>query len=100
MRLRLFDRVRRYIRPRPGGARSRGGTRPGSPAVSGTATLPPAGRHRRDHMPGAAEDSGLIAALRAVQESTKRTGLDKLTERDIDAKVSASRRERDKRTKN
>jgi hypothetical protein len=42
----------------------------------------------------------LIAALRAVQESTKRTGLDKLTERDIDAKVTASRRERDKRTKN
>ena len=42
----------------------------------------------------------LIAALRAVQESAKRTGLDKLTEREIDAEVTASRRERDKKTKN
>jgi len=42
----------------------------------------------------------LIAALRAVQESAKRTGLDKLTEQEIDAEVTASRRERDKKTKN
>ena len=31
MRLRLIDRVRRYIRPGPGGSRSRGSTRPGPP---------------------------------------------------------------------
>jgi len=42
----------------------------------------------------------LIAALRAVQESAQRTGLDKLTEQEIDAEVTASRRERDKKTKN
>jgi predicted transcriptional regulator len=42
----------------------------------------------------------LIAALRAVQESAKRAGLDKLTEREIDAEVTASRRERDKKIKN
>ena len=41
----------------------------------------------------------LIAALRAVQESAKRAGLDKLTEREIDAEVTASRRERDKKIK-
>jgi predicted transcriptional regulator len=41
----------------------------------------------------------LILALRDVQESAKRAGLDKLTEREIDAEVSAHRRERDKKTK-
>src|ERR1700730_362354 len=41
----------------------------------------------------------LIAALRAVQESAKRAGLDKLTEGEIDAEVRAVRRERDKTTK-
>ena len=51
MRLRLFDRVRRYIRPGPGGSRSRGSTRPGPPAVGGSVVVPPAGRHRRDHVP-------------------------------------------------
>ena len=41
----------------------------------------------------------LIAALRAVQQSAKHAGLDKLTERKIDAEVTVARRERDKRTK-
>ena len=41
----------------------------------------------------------LITALHAVQESAKRVGLDKLTEREIDAEVSAVRRERDKKIK-
>jgi len=41
----------------------------------------------------------LIAALRALQESAKRAGLDKLTEREIDAEVTAYRGERDKKTK-
>jgi predicted transcriptional regulator len=44
-------------------------------------------------------DNDLIAALRAVQESAKRAGLDKLTEREIEAEVTAARRERDKKTK-
>src|SRR3984957_19357179 len=51
MRLRLFDRVRRYIRPGRGGSRSRGSTRPGPPAVGNSAVVPPAGRHRRDQVP-------------------------------------------------
>ena len=41
----------------------------------------------------------LIAALRAVQNSAKRAGLDKLTEREINAEVVAYRRERDKKIK-
>jgi Arc/MetJ-type ribon-helix-helix transcriptional regulator len=41
----------------------------------------------------------LIAALRAFQESARRTGLDKLTEREIDAEVAAQRRQHDKKTK-
>lgn len=41
----------------------------------------------------------LIAALRAVQESAKSTGLDKLTEREIDAEVIAHRKQRDMKTK-
>jgi hypothetical protein len=41
----------------------------------------------------------LIAALRAVQQSAKSAGLDKLTEREIDAEVIAHRRQRDKKTK-
>src|ERR1039458_3996582 len=41
----------------------------------------------------------LIAALRAVQEGAKQTGLDKLTDREIDAEVTASRRERDRKIK-
>src|ERR1700722_11707449 len=71
MRLRLIDRVRRYIRPRPGGSRSRGSTRPGPPAlgppVVGAASVPPAGRHRRDHVPGA---PGQIAAAAPVTTQT------------------------------
>ena len=57
MRLRLFDRVRRYIRPGPGRSRSRGSTRPGPPAVGGPAVVPPAGRHRRDHVSAAGQGS-------------------------------------------
>jgi metal-responsive CopG/Arc/MetJ family transcriptional regulator len=41
----------------------------------------------------------LIAALRAVQDDAKRSGLNKLTERQIDAEVTASRREKDKKIK-
>jgi predicted transcriptional regulator len=41
----------------------------------------------------------LIAALRAVQQSGKLAGLDQLTEREIDAEVSAVRVKRDGRTK-
>ena len=41
----------------------------------------------------------IIAAMRADQQSSKRAGLDKLTEREIDAEVTASRRERDKKLK-
>ena len=41
----------------------------------------------------------LIAALRAVQDDSRRTGLNKLTERQIDAEVTASRRQRDKKIK-
>ena len=52
MRLRLIDRVRRYIRPRLAGPRSRGTAKAGPPA-SGTAvgsvSSVGAGRHRRTH---------------------------------------------------
>jgi metal-responsive CopG/Arc/MetJ family transcriptional regulator len=41
----------------------------------------------------------LIAALRAVQEDARRTGLNKLTEHQIDTEVTAARRERDKKIK-
>ncbi len=41
----------------------------------------------------------LIAALRAVQESARRAGLDKLTEREIDAEVTATRWERNGKMK-
>lgn len=41
----------------------------------------------------------LIAALRAVQDDARRTGLNKLTQHQIDAEVTASRRERDKKVK-
>ena len=44
-------------------------------------------------------NSDLIAALRAVQASAKRAGLDKLTEREIESEVIAHRRQRDKKTK-
>ena len=44
-------------------------------------------------------NSDLIAALRAVQDSAKRAGLDKLTEREIESEVIAHRRERDKKIK-
>ena len=62
MRLRLFDRVRRYIRPGPGGSRSRGSTRPGPPAVGGSVVVPPGGRHRRDHVPAPDQVSGSPAS--------------------------------------
>lgn len=41
----------------------------------------------------------LIAALRAVQNSAKKAGLDRLTEAQIDAEVTATRRARDKKIK-
>ena len=41
----------------------------------------------------------LIAARRAIQESAKKAGLDKLSEREIDAEVTAYRGERDKKIK-
>src|ERR1700722_6554928 len=36
----------------------------------------------------------LLAALRAVQEDARRSGLDKISKREIDAEVTAYRRER------
>ncbi len=39
-------------------------------------------------------NSELLAALRAVQEDAKRSGLNKLTKREINAEISAYRRER------
>ena len=41
----------------------------------------------------------LIAALRAVQETARKTGLSKLTEAQIDAEVTAVRRAKDKKIK-
>jgi predicted transcriptional regulator len=42
----------------------------------------------------------LIAALRVLQDSAKRAGLDKLSEREIDAEVTAHRAGRDKGARN
>src|SRR5881227_596471 len=39
----------------------------------------------------------LISALRAVQEGAKKAGLNKLSDRAIDAEVSAYRREKDRK---
>lgn len=44
-------------------------------------------------------NNDLIAALRAVQSDAQRAGLDKLSNREINAEISASRRERQKRIK-
>ena len=41
----------------------------------------------------------LLAALRAVQEDAKRTGLDKISRREIDAEITAHRREQRKSRK-
>ena len=41
-------------------------------------------------------NTDLIAALRAVQEDARRTGLDKLSQREINAEITANRRERQK----
>jgi hypothetical protein len=41
----------------------------------------------------------LMAALRAVQDDARRAGLNKLTERQIDAEVTASRRQQGKKIK-
>jgi hypothetical protein len=59
-------------------------------------SLPPE-QYEQKH--GAPINYDLIAALRAVQSGAKRAGLDKLTEREIDAEVTASRREKDRKTK-
>ena len=47
----------------------------------------------------APKNTDLIAALRAVQEDALRTGLDKLSQREIDAEIAANRRERRKTIK-
>jgi Arc/MetJ-type ribon-helix-helix transcriptional regulator len=44
-------------------------------------------------------NNDLIAALRAVQADAQRAGLDKLTKRDINAEIAASRKERARNTK-
>ncbi len=44
-------------------------------------------------------NTDLIAALRAVQEDARRVGLDKMSQRDINAEVAAVRREREKKPK-
>ncbi len=64
-------------------------------------SLPPAQRKRAERLAKreAPVNYDLIAALRAVQESAKRAGLNKLTEREIDAEVTAARRERDTKIK-
>ena len=49
MRLRLIDRVRRYIRPGPRGSRSRGPARTGSSGMGSAPSPSGAGRHRRDY---------------------------------------------------
>lgn len=41
-------------------------------------------------------NNDLIAALKAVQEDARRIGLDKLSQREINAEIAASRRERRK----
>ena len=55
MRLRLVDRVRRFFRLAPGGARSRGAARSSDPVTGSAAST---GRHRRDYAgPGLAGSS-------------------------------------------
>jgi hypothetical protein len=44
-------------------------------------------------------NNDLMAALRAVQEDARRAGLDQLGQREIDAEITAYRRERRKNTK-
>ena len=44
-------------------------------------------------------NNALIAAPRTVQADAQRAGLDKLTERDINAEVAASRKERARNSK-
>ncbi len=44
-------------------------------------------------------NADLIAALRAVQEGARRAGLDKLSSREINAEISAYRRDRKKQIK-
>jgi metal-responsive CopG/Arc/MetJ family transcriptional regulator len=44
-------------------------------------------------------NNDLIAALRAVQEDARRDGLDKLSNREINAEITASRKERLKKIK-
>jgi len=44
-------------------------------------------------------NNDLIAALKAVQEDARRAGLDKLSQREINAEIAASRRERKKTIK-
>jgi Arc/MetJ-type ribon-helix-helix transcriptional regulator len=43
-------------------------------------------------------NSELLAALRAVQEDARRSGLNKMTSREINAEITAARRERRAKT--
>jgi metal-responsive CopG/Arc/MetJ family transcriptional regulator len=51
-------------------------------------------RYKQDRKPSAPVNLDLLAALQAVQHDAKRAGLDKMTASQINAEVSASRRER------
>jgi metal-responsive CopG/Arc/MetJ family transcriptional regulator len=51
-------------------------------------------RYQENRKPPAGVDFDLIAALQVVQQEAKHVGLDKMTARQIDAEISASRRER------
>ena len=44
-------------------------------------------------------NSELMAALRALQEDAKRAGLDKMSQRAINAEIAAHRRQQQKRTR-
>jgi len=54
-------------------------------------------RHYEQRQQAPAINYDLIAALRAIQQSAKAAGLDKMTEEEIDAEVQAVRRQRDKK---
>ncbi|HUY51392.1 MAG TPA: hypothetical protein VMV92_37770 [Streptosporangiaceae bacterium] len=60
MRLRLIDRVRRYLRPGLAGSRSRGSARAGRPAAGGAPASPGTGRHRRDYGSAVAAEPAVL----------------------------------------
>ncbi|HTT52134.1 MAG TPA: hypothetical protein VMH35_12100 [Streptosporangiaceae bacterium] len=61
MRLRLIDRVRRYIRRGPRGSRTRGPARAGPPGTGSAPSPAGAGRHRREYAFRAATPAGTAA---------------------------------------